>query len=85
MIAEAIESGAAVATRKASQLVLERIGPVLPELIGGSADLTGSNLTDFASAGTAGTAYETWLPVRCGMTPASFSRENPLRSQRIGD
>jgi transketolase len=33
------------ATRVWSQLVLERIVPVLPELIGGSADLTGSNGT----------------------------------------
>jgi transketolase len=34
-----------VATRKASQNVLEALVPVLPELVGGSADLTGSNLT----------------------------------------
>ncbi|MDP6768725.1 MAG: transketolase [Arenicellales bacterium] len=34
-----------VATRKASQQALEGYGPVLPELIGGSADLAGSNLT----------------------------------------
>ncbi|HEX5091980.1 MAG TPA: transketolase [Burkholderiales bacterium] len=34
-----------VATRKASQNVLEALVPMLPELIGGSADLTGSNLT----------------------------------------
>ncbi|MCC6853703.1 MAG: transketolase [Rubrivivax sp.] len=36
-----------VATRKASQLVLDAIAPRLPELLGGSADLTGSNLTDW--------------------------------------
>ncbi|MBI2791477.1 MAG: transketolase [Gammaproteobacteria bacterium] len=35
----------AVATRKASQLVLESIGELLPEMLGGSADLTESNLT----------------------------------------
>ncbi|MGN6701551.1 MAG: transketolase family protein, partial [Burkholderiaceae bacterium] len=35
-----------IATRKASQLVLEAVSPLLPELFGGSADLTGSNLTD---------------------------------------
>ncbi|MBU6270766.1 MAG: transketolase [Betaproteobacteria bacterium] len=40
-----------VATRKASQMVLDAIGPALPELLGGSADLTGSNLTDFRGAG----------------------------------
>jgi len=35
-----------VATRKASQLVLEHISASLPEFFGGSADLTGSNLTN---------------------------------------
>ncbi len=34
-----------VATRKASQIVLEAINPHLPETMGGSADLQGSNLT----------------------------------------
>jgi transketolase len=34
-----------LATRKASQNVLEVLKPELPELLGGSADLTGSNLT----------------------------------------
>lgn len=34
-----------VATRKASQNALNTLGPVLPELMGGSADLAGSNLT----------------------------------------
>lgn len=34
-----------VATRKASHLVLENIGEILPEMLGGSADLTESNLT----------------------------------------
>ncbi|WJS86812.1 transketolase [Paracoccus sp. TOH] len=33
------------ATRKASQMALEALTPALPEMIGGSADLTGSNLT----------------------------------------
>jgi len=37
--------GPTVASRKASQLALEGFGPLLPELIGGSADLAGSNLT----------------------------------------
>jgi transketolase len=35
----------AVATRKASEMVLDAINPQLPDTIGGSADLTGSNLT----------------------------------------
>lgn len=34
-----------VASRKASQMVLDQLGPVLPELFGGSADLAPSNLT----------------------------------------
>lgn len=36
---------AAVASRKLSETVLTAITPVLPDLMGGSADLTGSNLT----------------------------------------
>jgi len=39
------EKGQSIATRKASQNVLESLAPRLPELIGGSADLAGSNLT----------------------------------------
>ena len=42
---EANAKAETVATRKASQNVLEAIKPALPELLGGSADLTGSNLT----------------------------------------
>ena len=34
-----------IATRQASQLVLDALAPLLPEFLGGSADLTGSNLT----------------------------------------
>ena len=39
-----------VATRQASLMALDALAPELPELIGGSADLTGSNLTRHASA-----------------------------------
>ncbi|MDN3246518.1 transketolase [Streptomyces sp. ZSW22] len=39
------ETGKAVATRAASGKVLQALGPVLPELWGGSADLAGSNNT----------------------------------------
>ncbi|MBL0421238.1 transketolase [Ramlibacter sp. AW1] len=38
-----------IATRKASQLALEAFTAALPELLGGSADLTGSNLTNTKS------------------------------------
>jgi transketolase len=39
-----------VATRKSSQNALEGLGPALPELFGGSADLTGSNLTAWSGS-----------------------------------
>jgi transketolase len=39
------EKAETLATRKASQNVLEALKPATPELLGGSADLTGSNLT----------------------------------------
>ena len=39
-----------IASRKASQNALEVFGPMLPELIGGSADLTGSNLTKWSGS-----------------------------------
>jgi transketolase len=42
--------GKAVATRKASQDTIEALGEVMPELLGGSADLTGSNLTAWSGA-----------------------------------
>ncbi|MEQ9397464.1 transketolase [Haliea sp.] len=37
--------GQTIASRKASQNCLNALGPLLPELLGGSADLAGSNLT----------------------------------------
>ncbi|MBP7329194.1 MAG: transketolase [Alicycliphilus sp.] len=42
-------AGQTVASRKASQLALEAFTAALPELLGGSADLTGSNLTNTKS------------------------------------
>ncbi len=44
-IAEVAAKGASIASRKASQDSLNAYGPLLPELLGGSADLAGSNLT----------------------------------------
>jgi transketolase len=44
----------AVATRKASQNALDLLAPLVPEFFGGSADLTGSNLTNFKGCVTAG-------------------------------
>ncbi|MGC1486976.1 MAG: transketolase, partial [Albidovulum sp.] len=40
-----------VASRKASEMVLAAVNPIMPETIGGSADLTGSNLTKTADLG----------------------------------
>jgi len=48
-IAETNEAGASVASRKASQNAITALAPVLPEFLGGSADLTGSNLTSCPS------------------------------------
>ena len=46
-IAECDEAAATLATRQASQKAIAAFGKYLPELIGGSADLTGSNLTNW--------------------------------------
>ena len=45
------ETAPKIATRKASELALAAINPVMPETIGGSADLSGSNLTKTADLG----------------------------------
>ena len=47
LIAEFCKQMPNVATRKASQMVLDDLGPRLPAFLGGSADLTGSNLTNW--------------------------------------
>jgi transketolase len=72
-IAEINGEAAAMATRKASLRALNAYAPVLPEMAGGSADLTGSNLTKHAgsrpiSGDDAGGNY-IWFGVReFGMT-----------------
>lgn len=53
-----------VATRKASQQVIESLVQALPEMLGGSADLTGSNFTDWLGA----------VPVRGTDEGISFGR-----------
>jgi len=55
-LARVCGEGAAIASRKASQNAIDALLPLLPELLGGSADLTGSNLT----------AGKTSVPVRRG-------------------
>lgn len=61
-IAQCQAEGASIATRKASQNCLDAYGPSLPELLGGSADLAGSNNTiwqgsDVITADNAGGNY----------------------------
>ncbi len=48
----------AFATRKSSQNALDVLAPLVPEFFGGSADLTGSNLTNFKGCVRAG--RDTW-------------------------
>ncbi len=47
LIAACIEKKETIATRKASQNAIQALAQVLPEFLGGSADLTGSNLTNW--------------------------------------
>ena len=51
MVAGFAAAGETLASRKASQKALAVLAQALPELLGGSADLTASNLTDFPGCG----------------------------------
>ena len=72
LVAKANDKAETVATRKASQLAIEGLAPTLPELIGGSADLTGSNLTNWsgtvALTPTSGGNYVNYGVREFGMT-----------------
>jgi transketolase len=48
LLAKVNEKAETVATRKASQIAIEGFAAATPEMIGGSADLTGSNLTNWS-------------------------------------
>jgi len=50
VLARVAEKAETIATRKASQNSIEAFAPTLPELLGGSADLAGSNLTLWSGA-----------------------------------
>jgi transketolase len=52
LVAQQDAKAEAVATRKASQQAIEALAPALPELIGGSADLTGSVFTNWSGSRT---------------------------------
>ncbi|HIB30540.1 MAG TPA: transketolase, partial [Candidatus Thioglobus sp.] len=61
-----------IASRQASQRSIEAMGPLLPELFGGSADLTGSNLTNWSgtvkvNADNANGNYISWGVREFGM------------------
>lgn len=58
------EKAETIATRKASQLALTAYAQMLPEMLGGSADLTGSNLTDWKGV----------VPVRAGEAKVQAGR-----------
>ena len=45
VVSDMVRQAKSVASRKASEMALEGYGPLLPDLVGGSADLTGSNNT----------------------------------------
>jgi transketolase len=62
----AAQAGKALATRRASQLVLDALAPLWPELVGGSADLTGSNLTNWQGC-TPGRNHLSWGVREFGM------------------
>ena len=50
LVDEAVAKAESIASRKASQQAIEAFAPKLPEMLGGSADLTGSNLTAWKGA-----------------------------------
>ena len=56
-----------LATRKCSEEVLKAINPILPEMIGGSADLTGSNNTKTADLGEFGPQFRSGRYIHYGI------------------
>ncbi|TWT20237.1 transketolase [Luteimonas marina] len=75
-IAKLQVDGPVVASRKASQMAIEAFAPLLPELIGGSADLAHSNLTLWkgskpVTSGDAGANYVNYGVREFGMTAIS--------------
>jgi transketolase len=54
LLDKTVAKAESIATRKASQNAIEGLAPILPELVGGSADLSGSNLTQWSGSRTIG-------------------------------
>jgi len=72
LVAQQNTNAETVATRKASQQAIEALAPVLPELIGGAADLTGSVFTNW-SGSKAVTAREPGNYVNFGVREFAMS------------
>ena len=64
LLAQTNSKAETIATRKASQLAITALVEALPEMLGGSADLTGSNFTDWKGA----------VAVRAGADGIQFGR-----------
>ena len=64
--------GGALATRSASGQVLNALAGVLPELVGGSADLAPSNKTELAGAGFFGALCPAWRNFHFGVREAAM-------------
>lgn len=64
LLASANEKAETIASRKASQVAITALVELLPEMLGGSADLTGSNFTDWKGA----------VPVRATSQGVQFGR-----------
>lgn len=72
-ICQAAEAEETVATRKASQKALNALAPALPELLGGSADLTGSNLTNWTGVKSLNTGDATARHISYGVREFGMS------------
>ncbi|BAN24806.1 transketolase [Caballeronia insecticola] len=73
LVRDADRARQTVATRKASQLAIEALARALPELLGGSADLSGSNLTRWKDAVDMSAAPEKANYIRFGVREFGMS------------
>ena len=71
---KARDKAASIATRKASQEAIEGLAPMLPELIGGSADLAGSNLTLWSGSRAVGGNERRQLSVTTACASSAWPR-----------
>lgn len=72
-LVDASEKQESMATRKASQKALNALAPALPELLGGSADLTGSNLTNWTGVKSLNTGDMTARHISYGVREFGMS------------